>query len=402
MTFTFKGASNFVIADLISKVIPFLMIPYLTSSLGMAGFGDLSLFHAIAGGCLVFLNVGFDSALSRYYVKYGRRGYVSLFFLCFSYVLIVVILVSLIMLLGGLDKVYYFALLYAALCTLQAMLLSYFVISKSVMFYWVLCVFSSFLSAVFTVVFFELYQSTVLTRAWSLVLGLLFLVMAFVYFLLRSCQLRSFVCRPQILYLFSFCLPIFPHNLTVFFRGYADRFFIDSHYSPSDLGVYSLAVQLSAVGLLFIQSIYRAFLPLLFNKLKEGVSFEILRLNLYITLIVLTALSLLVFVIVYSLPEYLYVFLFGSGAESVGLYLSVLVIAIVWQVMYLILGGILVYLAETAYVASISIVVSLIHIGLLAVFIDVSMISAAIINALTLIILVFFLMKRVFFRWRNE
>lgn len=402
MRLKLTGRLSFVVADLISKVIPFLMLPYLTSSLGMTGFGELSLFHAAVGGFLVLLNLGFDSALSRYYIRYGKRSYLSLLFLCVASVVLVGFTSIIILVIFQLSSLFILALLYAALYSIQAIFLSYFVVSKKVLLYWALCLSSSLLSAILTVILYELVQPSVYLRAWSLLLGMFLLLPIIAFYFIKRGSGRSFVYKPQVYYLFMLCLPVLPHNASVFLRAYADRFFIDSYYGMLDLGVYSLAVQLSSIGLLFLQSMYKAYLPFLFEKLKVGVEYSKLRFAVIMLFIGLSLLSFVVYFLVLNLPSSLYLYFFGEGAEGVGQYLAVMSIGVVWQVMYLLLGGILIYLAEAAYVAVISIFIGLLHVSLLFVFIDTSVFSAAIIYLVTLFVFMFLMLKKVRFRWENE
>jgi O-antigen/teichoic acid export membrane protein len=64
-----------------------------------------------------------------------------------------------------------------------------------------------------------------------------------------------------------FSIPLIPHVAGVFFISMADRFFIAGELGVAQAGIYMLAAQLATVVSLVHESINRAFLPWLFEKL---------------------------------------------------------------------------------------------------------------------------------------
>ncbi|MEY7679874.1 oligosaccharide flippase family protein, partial [Enterobacter cloacae] len=64
----------YLTGDLLSRSIPFLLLPYLTRMLGSDGFGELSYYQIVIALGLIFIVFSQDGALVRYYYKYGRNG----------------------------------------------------------------------------------------------------------------------------------------------------------------------------------------------------------------------------------------------------------------------------------------------------------------------------------------
>jgi Polysaccharide biosynthesis protein. len=93
-----KDSVIYITGDLISRSIPFLLLPYLTRTLGSAGFGELSYYQVIIALGLIFIGFSQDGALVRYYYRYGRSGLGSLIFVGMIQETIVCTLLSLIVL----------------------------------------------------------------------------------------------------------------------------------------------------------------------------------------------------------------------------------------------------------------------------------------------------------------
>ena len=87
--------------------------------------------------------------------------------------------------------------------------------------------------------------------------------------LLRKDKLLNFFTwNPQyIKESLQFAIPLIPHVAGVFLISMADRFFIAGELGVDKAGIYMLAAQLATVVSLVHESINRAFLPWLFEKL---------------------------------------------------------------------------------------------------------------------------------------
>ena len=69
-----KDSAIYVIGELFSKIVPFLLLPYLSRKLGVEGFGELSYYQTYLALFGIFLLLGQDGAVARYFYFYGKRS----------------------------------------------------------------------------------------------------------------------------------------------------------------------------------------------------------------------------------------------------------------------------------------------------------------------------------------
>lgn len=74
MTSIFKDSVLYLIGELVSKALPFILLPYLTRTLGPAGFGDLSLYQVLVSLIFIIVSLNHEGAIARYYFFYGKRA----------------------------------------------------------------------------------------------------------------------------------------------------------------------------------------------------------------------------------------------------------------------------------------------------------------------------------------
>ncbi|NUG65900.1 oligosaccharide flippase family protein, partial [Acinetobacter bereziniae] len=69
-----KDSAVYLIGELFSKILPFLMLPYLTRKLGTDGFGELSYYLTWLALFGIFIGLSQEGAVTRYYYFYGTKG----------------------------------------------------------------------------------------------------------------------------------------------------------------------------------------------------------------------------------------------------------------------------------------------------------------------------------------
>lgn len=69
-----KDSFIYLIGELLNKVLPFLLLPYLTRKLGAEGFGELSYYLTILALLSIFIGLSQDGAVTRYFYFYGNKA----------------------------------------------------------------------------------------------------------------------------------------------------------------------------------------------------------------------------------------------------------------------------------------------------------------------------------------
>lgn len=337
----------FVLSEIITKAIPFLFIPYLTNRLGTEGMGELALFQMYWAFFLPLLNASFDSCLNRYYFKYGSRLYPVVLMLILGVVVILTALILCALYFMGSDSIYILAVVTSSLNSIFIILSSVFHIRERYYEYSFYQVLNAILLVFINVIIFELYFSSVEMRALAIILTFSVVCFSLAISVRKVIFLTSFKLnnlKLSIFFISSFCLPLIINGYSNFIRSYIDRYFIDKYYSINELGVYSLAFQLSGVIVILVAALNKAFIPNVYRNIKNGDFFLIPSRNLNIFTL---GFSIISFVIVENLPKELWIAIFGQGFEEINQYLFPLLMYAIAHCYYFYYSNFLFYMGKT-------------------------------------------------------
>ncbi|MFA0350107.1 lipopolysaccharide biosynthesis protein, partial [Vibrio sp. 10N.222.55.C6] len=80
-----KSGGLYLIGEVLSKLIPFVLLPYFSNTLSVDEFGRLGLYQAYYNFFVIFILFGFDSIILRSYHRYGEKISNELLTLSFFY-----------------------------------------------------------------------------------------------------------------------------------------------------------------------------------------------------------------------------------------------------------------------------------------------------------------------------
>ena len=175
-----KDSVIYLIGELFAKIIPFLMLPYLSHKLGVAGFGELSYYQTYLALLVLVLGMCQDGAVARYFYFYGKRSLNLVVNAGYGYTLFL----GIIMLLVGWfyqSTILVYIVLASVFQSLVSVQLSIRQCQKQAAAYTIIQITSGVLSAVFTVLLLEFfYQELVQKRFLAIALAnILVFVMAY-------------------------------------------------------------------------------------------------------------------------------------------------------------------------------------------------------------------------------
>ena len=357
----------YLTGEVLSKAVPFILLPYLTRKLSVEGFGELSLYTAFQAFFAIVVNWSFEGAIARYYYRYGRHSFFSVT-VCALLSSSVIFLCILLFMPGQIYKLIWFS---AFLTGLFNILVITFQCQKKPLFYTVLQFLLSLLSLVLTVLFFSWFPATAQLRIVAMVLAtaVSVLVAGCVVYKYNFISRRLRLDKRFLLYIIGFGFPLIFHHLNFFLKGQFDRMLVAGAFSLTSLGIYSAGFQLALVFPVLLQAVNKACVPFFYEQCKKGkmTAPMLNRLALYsLVLIPIPALFAL------CLPEKVYTLFLGGAYGGAKYFTCIFLLGLAFQIPYLILVNYLFYLNQNKKIALCTLSSGIVHVVLLFFLKDIS------------------------------
>lgn len=346
-----KDSAIYVIGELLSKLLPFLMLPYLTRTLGVEGFGELSYYQTLIYLLIIVIGLSQDGAIARYYYRYGNKFlpsivYSGLFFSFITSVLIICIL----------PFFYKTELLFVILCALfQSLLSAQLAIrqcQKKAISYMILQFVFSFLSVALTIFLFLSIDYFVLNRLVAMCLAS-FSVFSYALFIFHKNTVKQKISLTKIklgfCYILAFGLPLIVHQSSFFVKGQLDRIIIAEKFDYNDLGIYAAAGQLALVFQVVLFAINKAIVPYYYQSIKEKKLLKSKVLSISVLSLFFVPLPAL---IGWCIPEKVYLLILGQQYGGVKWFTVLFLLGYGLNITYLILVNYLFYYGKTSFISS--------------------------------------------------
>ncbi|ETD72652.1 hypothetical protein V757_03115 [Pelistega indica] len=157
----------------------------------------------------------------------------------------------------------------------------------------------------------------------------------------------------------SFGLPLFLTGIIYLTKSQLDKIVIFNLYTEKDLGIYSVAYQLSTIALVVIAGLNTALTPVLFEKLKQKTmsNRDLLALVKWCMIIV----PLPSMIVAFVFPETLLTYIIGGAFSGIKYYLILFLVVAMLELPYLLLMNYLVYFNKGKLVSYATIVTTIIY-----------------------------------------
>ncbi|QLD32584.1 oligosaccharide flippase family protein [Mannheimia varigena] len=267
-----KDSVIYLIGELASKSIPFLLLPYFSRKLGVEGYGELSYYQTFSALFVIFIGLSQDGAIARYFYFYGKR---SLNLVLKTGYLYTVVMGSLILLgcwIFKAEMIAYVAIgaIFQSFLNVQ---LSVRQCQKQAISYTAIQLMSAIFSAIITVAMMEYFDSELVEKRILAILVSNALVFFIVYLLYaKKTKTKKFSLarhKTALLYLLGFGVPLILHHSSIFVKGQLDRVFIYHKFSEADLGLYAMGAQIAMILAIVIHALNKATLPYFYEALKQ-------------------------------------------------------------------------------------------------------------------------------------
>ncbi|NBI13095.1 oligosaccharide flippase family protein [[Haemophilus] felis] len=392
-----KDSAIYLFGELISKSVPFLLLPYLSRKLGVEGYGELSYYQTYLALFLIVVGLSQDGAVARYFYFYGKRG------------------LNLVLKTGYTYSIFVGSVILAVCFWLQSEILVYLALSaifqsflnvqlslrqcqKKALDYAVIQFLLAFFSTLFTVILLEIFDTALVEKRILAILLSYVLVFILSYALYRQkVRIRSFnwqQYKTALLYLSAFGVPLIFHNVSLFLRGQLDRIFIFHQFNQAELGLYAMGAQIAAILMIVLQAINKALVPYLFEGLKQQRIrlTHIHRWALYSLLLVPVPA-----VVMWLIPESVLTWLLGAQFVGTKYYVLLFLLSTTLIIPYLILVNYLFYYGKNKLISLCSIFSTLVYV-LSLVLLSQTRIEfvpyASIIGAISILPILYFMTAR--------
>ncbi|WP_439238473.1 oligosaccharide flippase family protein [Lonepinella sp. BR2919] len=396
-----KDSIIYLAGEILAKMMPFFLLPYLSRKLGVEGFGELSYYQTYLALFLIIVGLSQDGAVSRYFYFYGKRSLNLIVNTGYAYTVVLGIIILLICFLLNSEILIYgtLAVLFQSFLNVQ---LSIRQCQKQAIKYTIIQFLSGVVSATTTVLLLELYSDNLVEKRILAMLISNFLVFSIAYFLYKSSNkiygYKSFSIKDYkmaFFYIMGFGTPLIFHNISIFLKGQLDRIVIFTHFTNFELGIYSAASQVSSVVLVLFMAINKATVPYYFESIKNGViTFGMIKRWFFYSILI----SPCLFLVCFFIPENLYLFLLGTEYIGVKYYICIFILSISLNLPYFLLVNFLFFYAETRIISICSVFSTMVYIVFLIVFsnISLSMVPfSSLLGNLVILPILFLMVKKV-------
>ncbi|CAH1535303.1 Putative polysaccharide biosynthesis protein CpsL [Vibrio owensii] len=275
-----KNSLIYLSANIATAAIPFLLLPILTRALLPEEYGQVAMFQTLVAGLVAFVGLNTVGAANRKFydntneqelAQYNGAcihilfiSTISLFFICFLFSELLVQFLSI-------PKSWlYVALLYSALSFVMNLRLGQWQIRSDAKKYGLMQLFYGVFNMGLSLILVLYFEHGAQGRVDGQVLAVAFVAIAALVSLFKDKLINFTLIRlDYIKEALNFGVPLIPHFFGAFLLTAADRFVINQNLGLSQAGIYMVAVQISMAFNIIFNAINKAYVPWLFNILKQ-------------------------------------------------------------------------------------------------------------------------------------
>lgn len=356
----------YLLGELVSKGLPFLLLPYLTRKLGVESFGDLAYTLSIVAVVMVFLSLSQEAAMMSYYYKKGKYGLKHL--LVSGTIINLVMSLTMMLILSFFIQNVDLVISLASVSVFYSLFLASMQAQQRVKWYVVIQISYSILMVVSTIYFLENFSYATLDRVRldSLIFSYSVIILPFVFFILRSFDKTKIkLLKKYLLYILGYGLPLLLHQLGIYVKGQLDRVFIYQNYSSSELGIYSAGVQLAMVLTVVLLAINKALVPSYYQALRNNILF-VSKIKRYALLGGI--MSFIPAIIAFIIPNNIYVWFLGDVFAESKYYVVAYLLGLGLTIPYLVMVNYFFYHGYNGIISKVTLASAFIYLVLLITF----------------------------------
>lgn len=309
-TFSIKkflsDSAIYTLSNIVNKAIPFLLLPFIVSTISVTQYGQYSLFITLEMLLLPFISMNLHGALEVHFfdkIELNLKTYISGLVALETTALVVFFLILLVLpggisQIAGVDRGLLFFTIFSAFCSsIVQIVYSHLRVQKKSYYYGILLSLQSFVlfgSLLISVSINPSINFLVYARAFTSLVFLFFSI----YYFIKNDFITLKIDFSSIKKALKFSLPSIPHTLSAFIFVASDRFQIEHFLGSKQVGLFSAVIQISSVISVLGASFGIAWSPWLFEQLrKEDLSVNRRVVKLSYLLMIACIIASIIFVI---------------------------------------------------------------------------------------------------------
>ncbi len=373
-----KHSFVFVLADVINKVIPFLLLPILTQYLSPADYGTIASFNSLIAVLAVLIGLSVHGAVNVNYYKLSKTELSSFIGN------VVLILISSTIIVSALVYIFKFQLeeylkfpwqwfFVAVIISLGSFLvtinLTLWIAEQQPKKFGIFNILDTLLKLSMSLWFIVILAMDWRGRILAMLIGTVIMATVSLAILWRRGYLKFQYDELHIKDALHFGLPLVPHQLSGWLRNGAIIIILVNIIGQSNTGLYDVGFKIASILGFLTVAFNKAYQPYLFRKLKAIPSLNIKEnivkqayAYIFLLLIAATGLTLI--------SPYLITYILDPRFANSYIYVGYISFALAFKGMNHMVGGYIFYEKKTKYLAYITFFVSLIHIAIAYVLIQ--------------------------------
>lgn len=374
----FRNSFIYVLGDVLNKSIPFLMLPILTRYLTPEDYGIIATFTVFVSIIAVFTGLSIHGAINVNFFKMSKDN------------LKVFIGNGLIIL--NISTLIVFVLIYL----FHPIILERLSLEIEWLFVAVALAFSQFLTTINLLLWmaeqrpkqYSIYQIsqtlTITSLSILMIVGfgmnwegqliataigtILFSIISFIFIIKRG----YLIFKPNKEYIkdaLKFGIPLIPHQLAGWIKTGADRIVLMSVLGATATGIYAVGYQIGMIISILVTAFNKAWSPYMFKTLSKEPTIENKKKIVLFTYIYFMCIFLFSLIFAY-IAELLIPYFLGEKFIVSSKYIIYFAIAFAFQGMYFMVTNYIFYVKKTHILAYVTFSTSVLHVGLLYLFIN--------------------------------
>ncbi|MCJ8327988.1 MAG: oligosaccharide flippase family protein [Campylobacterales bacterium] len=365
-----KLTSNIVIyggTNALKSLVPFLMLPILTSYITPSQYGTLSLIETSILFLLPFIMLNINGAISVEYFKSSCQDnfkqYVNnaiflsfisfIFFFCITFFFgkIIADLINLNIIWIELLSIFVF------LRVLSTIILIIFQSSLKSKYYAIFSISQTLIDFSLSYYLVVINKLEILGRLSGIYITFFIFSIITIYFLYKMGYFKHKFTLKYTKEILAFGIPLIPHSIAGVILAMSDRYFISYYIGNSEVGLYTVSYQVSALMLLISMSVNQAWSPIFFKMLKNE---DYSKIKLIITFLFVFFIIMSLFT--YFISDFIYLYFIDEQFFDSKHYFLFLLIGFSFQSFYFLFTNYLFFYKRTFSLSIITAIGALINI----------------------------------------